>query len=458
MNPIGRARGTVATVFAIGVLGAGCCTSPKPQVPTTFVKNADNLQATVNTPVLPAPSVTISDAGGKPIAGIAVTFTPATGGGSVTGPTATTDANGVATVGSWVLGTTAGVNTLTAAAVNVPGSPLTFSATGVAAAAATITKVSTDPVSPIAGTNIDSIAVKIADQFGNAVSGKTVTFAVTSGGGSVSPTSVTTGANGLAAARWTVGTAAFTPNSATATLTGLASPTVTFNTATGTAITAVKMSAKLFVVDSLASITPGVTVLDDQGNAVANAGVTLVARAASIVTISGSTVTGAHAGQTFLVATSTDNPNAADSALVVVANIGAPVVTAAVPRYDLKTDTTFTVSLIVDMRTGTENLGATTLQVTWDPTVLIYQSDAAGSSNVSPTLNITGTATGVYVLTMASATGFAGAVEMRKLTFKAASTVGKTGALSVTVLDLSGVAFTNFLARTVSPFFPIKTR
>ena len=449
----------VAAILAISGFGAGCSSPTKPQVPTTFVKSAgDNLHVTVGTAVTPAPSVTIKDADGKPIAGIAVTFALATGAGTLPVPNATTDASGVATVSSWVLGNTAGVYTLTASAANVPGSPVTFSETAVAGPATTITKFGTDPVVPPAGSNVDSITVKIADQFGNAVSGAAVTFAATSGGGSVSPTSVTTGANGLAAARWTLGTAATTPNTATATCVGLASPTVTFSTTTGTDVSAVKMSAKLYVVDSLASITPGVTVFDVQGNAVANAGVTLVARAA-IVTISGSTVTGAHAGQTFLVATSIDNPNAADSALVVVANIGAPVVTAAVPRFDLKTDTTFTVSLIVDMRTGTEKLGAATLQVTWDPTVLIYQSDAAGSSNPPLlTLNTSGTGVGVYTLTMADATGFAGAVELRKLTFKAASTVGKTGALSVTALDLSGVALTNFVPGTVSAFFPIKTR
>ena len=324
----------VATLVAIGGLGAGGCSSPtKPQVPTTFIKSAgDNLTATVGTQVLLAPSVTIKDADAKPIAGISVTFALATGGGSLTGPVATTDANGVATVGSWVLGTTAGVNTLTAAAVNVPGSPLTFTATGIAGAPATITKISTDPVSPAPGSNVDSIVVKIADQFGNAVAGAAVTFAVTSGGGTVSPPTVTTGANGQAAARWTLGTSPNTPNVAIATRAGLASPTVTFSTTTAagtsSAVSAVRMSAKMFVVDSLATITPGVTAVDAQGNAVAGAAITLVARSATTVTISGGTVTGAHPGQTFLVATSTDNPNAMDSALVVVANIGAPVVTA----------------------------------------------------------------------------------------------------------------------------------
>src|SRR5207249_4586314 len=127
-----------------------------------------------------------------------------------------------------------------------------------------------------------------------------------------------TSATGLAAARWTLWAAANTANTATATAAGLASPTITFSTTTGTAVSAVRMSGNIFIVDSTATITPGVTAFDAQGNAVTNAGISLVARAATIVSISGATVTGARAGQTFLIATSTDNPNATDSALVIV--------------------------------------------------------------------------------------------------------------------------------------------
>jgi hypothetical protein len=44
-----------------------------------------------------------------------VTFTPS-GNGGVTGSPATTNASGIATVGSWTLATPAGANTLTATA------------------------------------------------------------------------------------------------------------------------------------------------------------------------------------------------------------------------------------------------------------------------------------------------------------------------------------------------------
>src|SRR5437762_9920873 len=49
--------------------------------------------------------------------------------------TQTTNASGVATVGSWTLSTTAGTNTLTASSSGLTGSPVTFTAEGTAGAA-----------------------------------------------------------------------------------------------------------------------------------------------------------------------------------------------------------------------------------------------------------------------------------------------------------------------------------
>jgi hypothetical protein len=77
-----------------------------------------------------APAVTITDANGNPVAGVAVSFAVASGGGSVTnGTQTTTNASGIATLGGWTLGVTAGVNTLAATAGSLTA---TFSATGTA--------------------------------------------------------------------------------------------------------------------------------------------------------------------------------------------------------------------------------------------------------------------------------------------------------------------------------------
>jgi adhesin/invasin len=90
-----------------------------------------NQSATVRTAVTTPPTIQVSGLYTQAvIAGAMVTFSVTGGGGSVTRPTTTTDANGVARVGSWTLGPMAGVNQLTVV-VTWPGSwSTTFAATG----------------------------------------------------------------------------------------------------------------------------------------------------------------------------------------------------------------------------------------------------------------------------------------------------------------------------------------
>src|SRR5439155_379693 len=97
----------------------------------------DRQTATVNTAVTP-PAVIVKDQFGNPVAGAAVTFAIASGQGSITGAAQTTNASGIATVGSWTLGKPAGVNTLTATSTGLNGSPVTFTATGTAGAPTSI--------------------------------------------------------------------------------------------------------------------------------------------------------------------------------------------------------------------------------------------------------------------------------------------------------------------------------
>ena len=104
------------------------------QVPASVSASAgDGQSAVLSTAVVIPPAVLVVDANGNPIAGVAVTFAVASGGGSVTGAAATTGANGVAAVGSWVVGATAGANSLTAtvSGSGIAGNPVTFTATGV---------------------------------------------------------------------------------------------------------------------------------------------------------------------------------------------------------------------------------------------------------------------------------------------------------------------------------------
>ncbi|MGE0555329.1 MAG: hypothetical protein AB7R55_18010 [Gemmatimonadales bacterium] len=80
-------------------------------------------------PVPVAPAVKVVNSSGAPVVGVSVAFAIGQGGGSVTGASAATGSDGVATVGAWTLGS-AGPNTLTATVTGATsGSPVTFTAT-----------------------------------------------------------------------------------------------------------------------------------------------------------------------------------------------------------------------------------------------------------------------------------------------------------------------------------------
>jgi hypothetical protein len=75
---------------------------------TILVHEGDNQVAASGMAVSTSPSVWVTDANQNPVSGVAVTFEVTSGGGSLTGAAPTTDALGIATVGSWTLGSTAG--------------------------------------------------------------------------------------------------------------------------------------------------------------------------------------------------------------------------------------------------------------------------------------------------------------------------------------------------------------
>jgi hypothetical protein len=81
------------------------------------------------------PAVKATDSLGNALAGASVTFAITGGGGSGTGLSTTTGANGMAQVGSWTLGASAGLNTMTATvtATGLPTAQYAFVDTGVAA-------------------------------------------------------------------------------------------------------------------------------------------------------------------------------------------------------------------------------------------------------------------------------------------------------------------------------------
>lgn len=77
---------------------------PTGQAADLSIQAGDGQQADPGTAVAIPPAVLVKDAGGRPVAGASVQFTASAGGGTVSGATATSNAQGIATVGGWVLG------------------------------------------------------------------------------------------------------------------------------------------------------------------------------------------------------------------------------------------------------------------------------------------------------------------------------------------------------------------
>lgn len=114
-----RALSSLLNSLSLLLLGVGCGEdAAAPMAARIAAMAGDNQEASVCALASTAPSVRI-DRAGIPQAGISVTFTVTGGGGAVTGEHAVTDAAGLATVGSWTLGSDTGMNRLTATAENV---------------------------------------------------------------------------------------------------------------------------------------------------------------------------------------------------------------------------------------------------------------------------------------------------------------------------------------------------
>lgn len=180
------------------------------RTPVGTAAHAGNGQsATVGNAVAVRPAVRVTDRAGRGVPAMAVTFSVLSGGGSVTGATQTTDANGIATVGGWTLGISPGPQQLEARTLGLPA--VGFSATALAPAGTpTMEMVTGDGQSAAVGTAVaNAPTVRLRNGAGQPVQGVNVSFSVSAGGGTVQSASATSDAGGLASVgRWTLGSSA----------------------------------------------------------------------------------------------------------------------------------------------------------------------------------------------------------------------------------------------------------
>jgi len=174
--------------------------------------------------------VRVLDTGDLPVQGQEVTFLIASGGGSVEPATVTTGADGLASA-TWTLGAPAGTQELKARTQRGGDGELlevSFTAAAQAGSGSVLVGVSgDDQTGPVSSALADSLVVKTTDALGNPVANVEVTWSV-SGGGSISPVTVVTGADGLAAAERVLGPTAGA-QSAQATVEGFTGSPVEFS-------------------------------------------------------------------------------------------------------------------------------------------------------------------------------------------------------------------------------------
>jgi len=239
--------------------------------PATVSEEAGNAQSAPAGAAVPiAPSVRVADAFGNLAQGVAVTFSVLTGGGHVTNGVRATDAQGIATVGSWVLGSGVGEQTLAARveAGGVTNNPIVFTATATTPVGSKMeVAAGNNQTAPVGRLVSVAPSVVVRNAANEPIGGVVVTFAVATGGGSVVGSRQVTDVTGTATVGgWFLGPLPGT-NTLTATSQGIS--TVTF-TATGAAATPVSMVAVSQTTQSApigtnVSDPPSVIVRDDQG-------------------------------------------------------------------------------------------------------------------------------------------------------------------------------------------------
>ena len=271
---LGQAGPNVLTVTAGDVSTTITATATAGRPATVTLVAGDNQTAPAGNAVATAPSVRVADAFGNLVEGALVSFSVLSGGGRVTNGLRQTNSQGIATVGSWILGPAAGVNTLAARVEEsgVDNNPVIFTATATPPTGAQMVATAGNNQSAPVGRLVPiPPTVAVRNAAGNGVPGVIVNFEVVSGGGSVVGSRQVTDATGTAAVGgWFLGSQPGT-NTLRAVSTGL---TPVIFTATGGANLAISAGNNQVAVQGTpVAERPTVRLTDGSGNPVSGAAV-----------------------------------------------------------------------------------------------------------------------------------------------------------------------------------------
>jgi alpha-tubulin suppressor-like RCC1 family protein len=320
-----------ASALLLGLLAAACngeVVGGGQRPARVEVVSGDLQSDTVGKEVAQPLVVRVVDERNRPVKNQLVNFVVTAGGGSVFAGAAITNADGEARE-RWTLGTVAGdTQRVEARAVDpATGAPIvfaTFRAVGVPDVPAAASAVGATARTAAAGTAVaDSLAIRVVDKHGNAVPGVAVTFAAANGG-SVSPATGVTRADGTARAQWTLGPATG-PQTATATAAGL--PAITFTAAAAAgAVTRVALAPEAISFSALGQ-TQALTVqaFDAFGNMVGGQQAMIVSQNEAVVALDAGAVARAAGNGTVRLIATVQGSTAADTTVVTVQQVAATV-------------------------------------------------------------------------------------------------------------------------------------
>jgi hypothetical protein len=171
---------------------------------SSIAKVAGDAQSGTSGQPLAAPLVVrVADSYGNPVGGVGVTFTRLSGNGSVTTSSAVTTADGMAST-AYILGTTAGAESIRADVTGLTGAAATFNLTSNAGAPTAVVPVSRGAQHITAGGSLAGpLVALVTDSHGNPVLGANVAWRIISGFGSLSADHSSTNAMGEASVTFT---------------------------------------------------------------------------------------------------------------------------------------------------------------------------------------------------------------------------------------------------------------
>src|SRR5216683_3309672 len=202
LSGVDTIRSIVVLVVAMAALSGCGGTGPAGPTTSAIAPVSGNAQSGTVGQALSQPlAVRVTDQAGAGVSGVQVSWAVTTGAGSLAASSTISDAQGQASV-MWTLGTTAGTNTVTATASGLTGSPVTFTATGIAGPASALVFSGQPATTPTGAPIIPAVQVTAQDAHGNRATSFTgsVTVAIGSNpsGGALAGTTTVAAAAGVA--------------------------------------------------------------------------------------------------------------------------------------------------------------------------------------------------------------------------------------------------------------------